>query len=155
MHSSLSLIVFIIFTWAFVLGEYAASQEHGWGIYMANVRKYCSNFTSCWNTDPCRCTMALTPRSSSFSSFILAYALRDSPLERVRKPLGRYTEKKKKRTETIPPEYFSGTAFDILACGACILFPRLAFFAISNNVIVLYVPTIFPHLLLVPGLHTH
>ncbi|KAI0687685.1 hypothetical protein BC835DRAFT_1408332 [Cytidiella melzeri] len=28
-------------------------------------------------------------------------------------------------------------AFDILACGACILFPRLAFFAVKNNVVVL------------------
>src|SRR5258706_7096389 len=33
-------IVFIVFAWAFALGEYAASQEHGWGIYMASVRKY-------------------------------------------------------------------------------------------------------------------
>ncbi|KAF8632212.1 hypothetical protein AX15_001972 [Amanita polypyramis BW_CC] len=31
----------------------------------------------------------------------------------------------------------SNMAFDILACGACILFPRLAFFAVSNNVVVL------------------
>ncbi|GBE88279.1 hypothetical protein BKA93DRAFT_827390 [Sparassis latifolia] len=31
----------------------------------------------------------------------------------------------------------SDLAFDILACGACILFPRLAFFAVSNNVVVL------------------
>ncbi|KAJ7659964.1 receptor-activated Ca2+-permeable cation channel [Mycena rosella] len=31
----------------------------------------------------------------------------------------------------------SDLAFDLLACGACILFPRLAFFAVSNNVIVL------------------
>ncbi|KAI0077860.1 hypothetical protein K474DRAFT_1661071 [Panus rudis PR-1116 ss-1] len=31
----------------------------------------------------------------------------------------------------------SDMAFDILACGACILFPRLAFFAVSNNVVVL------------------
>ena len=37
-------IVFIIFAWAFALGEYAASQEHGWGIYMASVRKYLSGF---------------------------------------------------------------------------------------------------------------
>ncbi|KAF8591195.1 hypothetical protein K439DRAFT_1650959 [Ramaria rubella] len=28
-------------------------------------------------------------------------------------------------------------SFDVLACGACILFPRLAFFAVSNNVVVL------------------
>lgn len=33
-------IVFIVFAWAFALGEYAASQEHGWGIYMASVRKH-------------------------------------------------------------------------------------------------------------------
>ncbi|KAI0750131.1 hypothetical protein C8Q80DRAFT_1233043 [Daedaleopsis nitida] len=31
----------------------------------------------------------------------------------------------------------SDFAFDVLACGACILFPRLAFFAVSNNVVVL------------------
>ncbi|KAJ8692702.1 hypothetical protein PTI98_009991 [Pleurotus ostreatus] len=31
----------------------------------------------------------------------------------------------------------SMTAFDLLACGACILFPRLAFFAVSNNVVIL------------------
>ncbi|KAH9944849.1 hypothetical protein B0H21DRAFT_441053 [Amylocystis lapponica] len=31
----------------------------------------------------------------------------------------------------------SELGFDILACGACILFPRLAFFAVSNNVVVL------------------
>lgn len=32
---------------------------------------------------------------------------------------------------------YSDMAFDVLACGACILFPRLAFFAVSNNVVVL------------------
>ncbi|PPR00897.1 hypothetical protein CVT24_000382 [Panaeolus cyanescens] len=31
----------------------------------------------------------------------------------------------------------SRMAFDILACGACILFPRLAFFAVSNKMVVL------------------
>ncbi|KAI0784198.1 hypothetical protein C8Q75DRAFT_780483 [Abortiporus biennis] len=31
----------------------------------------------------------------------------------------------------------SELSFDVLACGACILFPRLAFFAVSNNVVVL------------------
>ncbi|KAF9485221.1 receptor-activated Ca2+-permeable cation channel [Pholiota conissans] len=31
----------------------------------------------------------------------------------------------------------SDMAFDVLACGACILFPRLAFFAVSNNMVVL------------------
>ncbi|CAK5268564.1 unnamed protein product [Mycena citricolor] len=31
----------------------------------------------------------------------------------------------------------SETAFDTLACGACILFPRLAFFAVSSNVIII------------------
>ncbi|PFH52912.1 hypothetical protein AMATHDRAFT_138783 [Amanita thiersii Skay4041] len=31
----------------------------------------------------------------------------------------------------------SNMAFDILACGACILFPRLAFFVVSNNVVIL------------------
>ncbi|KAI0300759.1 hypothetical protein BC826DRAFT_1096100 [Russula brevipes] len=31
----------------------------------------------------------------------------------------------------------SDLGFDILACGACILFPRLAFFIVSNNVVIL------------------
>ncbi|KDR76350.1 hypothetical protein GALMADRAFT_247756 [Galerina marginata CBS 339.88] len=31
----------------------------------------------------------------------------------------------------------SDMAFDVLACGACILIPRLVFFAVSNNVVVL------------------
>jgi len=31
----------------------------------------------------------------------------------------------------------SDLAFDILACGACILFPRLVFFAIKDNVVIL------------------
>ncbi|KAF8207580.1 hypothetical protein K438DRAFT_1815254 [Mycena galopus ATCC 62051] len=31
----------------------------------------------------------------------------------------------------------SALAFDVLACGACILFPRLAFFAVSHNVVIL------------------
>ncbi|KAI0042867.1 hypothetical protein FA95DRAFT_1609847 [Auriscalpium vulgare] len=31
----------------------------------------------------------------------------------------------------------SDLGFDILACGACILFPRLAFFLVSNNVVIL------------------
>ncbi|EIN09997.1 hypothetical protein PUNSTDRAFT_67118 [Punctularia strigosozonata HHB-11173 SS5] len=34
-----------------------------------------------------------------------------------------------------PPS--SELSFDILACGACILFPRLAFFAIKNNLVVI------------------
>ncbi|KIY63536.1 hypothetical protein CYLTODRAFT_426026 [Cylindrobasidium torrendii FP15055 ss-10] len=33
--------------------------------------------------------------------------------------------------------YYSETAFDVLACAACILFPRLAFFTVSNNVVIL------------------
>ncbi|CAE6413533.1 unnamed protein product [Rhizoctonia solani] len=33
--------------------------------------------------------------------------------------------------------WWNDLAFDILACGACILFPRLAFFLIKNNLIIL------------------
>ncbi|KAG8748125.1 hypothetical protein FRC10_008858 [Ceratobasidium sp. 414] len=33
--------------------------------------------------------------------------------------------------------WWNDLAFDILACGACVLFPRLAFFAIKNNIIIL------------------
>ncbi|KAG8769698.1 hypothetical protein FRC15_004441, partial [Serendipita sp. 397] len=38
---------------------------------------------------------------------------------------------------TSQDDWYSDLAFDIMACGACILFPRLAFFAISNNVVIL------------------
>jgi hypothetical protein len=38
----------------------------------------------------------------------------------------------------------SKMGFDLLACGACILIPRLAFFAVSNNVVVLYDSTLNP-----------
>ncbi|XP_006459110.1 hypothetical protein AGABI2DRAFT_66204 [Agaricus bisporus var. bisporus H97] len=31
----------------------------------------------------------------------------------------------------------SSFAFDVLACGACILFPRLAFFAVANHIVIL------------------
>jgi hypothetical protein len=34
-------------------------------------------------------------------------------------------------------EWLSELGFDILSCAACILFPRLAFFAISNNIVVI------------------
>lgn len=43
----------------------------------------------------------------------------------------------------------SGLAFDILACGACILLPRLAFFTVSNNVVVLYDHHVISHRLLI------
>lgn len=33
----------------------------------------------------------------------------------------------------------SDLAFDILACGACIMFPRLVFFAIKDNLVILAV----------------
>ncbi|KAF9264785.1 receptor-activated Ca2+-permeable cation channel [Marasmius fiardii PR-910] len=36
-----------------------------------------------------------------------------------------------------PPDDASETAFDLLAIDACILFPRLAFFAVSNHVVIL------------------
>ncbi|KAG8906384.1 hypothetical protein FRB99_006979 [Tulasnella sp. 403] len=36
-------------------------------------------------------------------------------------------------------DYLNDLAFDILSCGACILFPRVAFFFISNNVVIVYV----------------
>lgn len=36
----------------------------------------------------------------------------------------------------------SDLAFDILACGACILFPRLVFFLIKDNVIILAVRSV-------------
>jgi len=43
--------------------------------------------------------------------------------------------------------WYSDLAFDVLSCGACLLFPRMAFFAVSNNVVVLFVEHSFSILL--------
>jgi hypothetical protein len=45
---------------------------------------------------------------------------------------------------TYPSVESSVFSFDVLACGACILFPRLAFFAVRNTIIVLLVLSLFP-----------
>jgi hypothetical protein len=108
-------VVFIVFAAAFTLEEYTASTEHGWIIYIANARSFVSflrpaNFLQMWNVF-----------DTSFVVVFLCYiGLRIKGLA--------YGDLQA-----------SDMAFNVLACGACILFPRLAFFAVSNNVVVLYV----------------
>ncbi|KAG8886401.1 hypothetical protein FRB97_004936 [Tulasnella sp. 331] len=90
-------IVFSVFTLGFLLDEFAAMQEHGWRVYVANM----------WN---------------GFDlSFIFLFLL--------------YVGLRLKGLLT-HNDYLNDLAFDILACGACILIPRVAFFFISNNVVI-------------------
>ncbi|ORY27179.1 hypothetical protein BCR39DRAFT_538819 [Naematelia encephala] len=91
-------VIFIVFTWGFILEEFAASKEHGWTVYAANA----------WNAFD----------MAYIVIFLLYLFLRIFGLA-SRSP------------DT------SDLAFDILACGACILFPRLVFFLIRDNVIIL------------------
>ncbi|KIM33297.1 hypothetical protein M408DRAFT_326068 [Serendipita vermifera MAFF 305830] len=91
-------LIFMVFSLSFALGEYAASKEHGWQIYMANM----------WNGFD----------TAFIAIFLTYFGLRMKGL-------------------LSQDDWFSALAFDIMACGACILFPRLAFFAISNNVVIL------------------
>ncbi|THH21422.1 hypothetical protein EW146_g156 [Bondarzewia mesenterica] len=64
---------------------------------------------------------ALNPFEVVFILFAAAFALEE------------YTASKEHGWGTSSSEL----GFDVLACGACILFPRLAFFLVSNNVVVL------------------
>jgi len=91
-------VVFLVFAFSFLLGEYASTREHGWQIYIANM----------WNVFD----------SAFLLVFLVYFVLRMKGLWQ-------------NNAQT------SELAFDILACGACILFPRLAFFAIKHNVVIL------------------
>ncbi|KAG8997457.1 hypothetical protein FRB90_012495 [Tulasnella sp. 427] len=90
-------IAFCVYTFGFILDEFASSQEHGWHVYVANM----------WNGF-----------DLSFIFLFLIY-------------LGCRI-----RGLTTHDDKLNDLAFDILACGACILFPRVAFFFISNHVVI-------------------
>lgn len=128
-------------------------------VYIANVRTrhIILKYTSRWQ-DPLRCGIFLTPLLSWLQRCTLSFDGRASRPETVR-----YT--RPYSTSDSPPHPVgllftigstSDLGFDILACGACILFPRsdsdpfcfganwqlpvrLAFFMVSNNVVILYV----------------
>ncbi|KAJ3533040.1 hypothetical protein NM688_g7340 [Phlebia brevispora] len=91
-------IVFVVFVTAFALGEYTASKEHGWNIYIASI----------WNLFD---TAFIIISGAYLALRVRGLAHHDHDASEL--------------------------AFDILACGACVLFPRLAFFAVKNNVVVL------------------
>ncbi|KAG2147693.1 hypothetical protein DEU56DRAFT_785454 [Suillus clintonianus] len=97
-HVTLWESVFLVFAIAFTLQEYAASNEYGWTIYIANI----------WNVF-----------DTSFVIIFLGYL--------VLRVKGLWDDDAK----------MSQLAFDLLACGCCVIAPRLAFYAISNNVVVL------------------
>lgn len=93
-------LAFIIYTLGFSLDEFAATNEHGWTIYLANA----------WNAF-----------DITFISLFAAYF--------VIRIIGLVTHK---------PDW-AVFAFNLMATGACILLPRLCFFLIKDNVIIISV----------------
>nr|XP_019013635.1 nonselective cation channel [Kwoniella pini CBS 10737]OCF52416.1 nonselective cation channel [Kwoniella pini CBS 10737] len=91
-------IIYIIFSFGFVLEEFAASKEHGWAVYAANA----------WNAFD----------MAYITIFLLYFLLRIFALA------------------SHSPNT-SDLAFDILAIAACIIFPRLVFFVVRENVVIL------------------
>ncbi|EAU85471.1 hypothetical protein CC1G_06372 [Coprinopsis cinerea okayama7 len=110
-------LVFIVFAAAFTLEEYTASTGHGWIIYIANI----------WNAF-----------DFTFILIFLAYVvLRIQGLSNGNCTLlilSSYVPPYKTICAAVET---SAMAFDVLACGACILFPRLAFFFVSDNLVIL------------------
>ncbi|KAJ9114907.1 hypothetical protein QFC20_001280 [Naganishia adeliensis] len=91
-------LAFIIYALGFSLDEFAATNEHGWTIYLANA----------WNAF-----------DITFISLFVAYL--------VIRIVGLLTHK---------PDW-AIFAFNLLSTGACILLPRLCFFLIKDNVIII------------------
>ncbi|WVR05298.1 hypothetical protein IAU60_002312 [Kwoniella sp. DSM 27419] len=91
-------IIYIVFSFGFILEEFAASKEHGWAVYAANA----------WNAFD----------MVYIAIFLLYFVLRIFAL-------GSHS------TQT------SDLAFDILAVAACIIFPRLVFFVVKENTVIL------------------
>ncbi|WVW82960.1 hypothetical protein I302_104976 [Kwoniella bestiolae CBS 10118] len=91
-------IIYIIFSFGFILEEFAASKEHGWAVYAANA----------WNAFD----------MAYITIFLLYFILRIFALA------------------SHSPNT-SDLAFDILAIAACIIFPRLVFFVVKENVVIL------------------
>ncbi|ODN98517.1 nonselective cation channel [Cryptococcus wingfieldii CBS 7118] len=97
-HIAVVEIVYMVFSFGFMLDEFAASKEHGWSVYVANA----------WNAF-----------DLSYIAIFLGYF--------VLRILALVSHSPKT----------SDLAFDILACAACIIFPRLVFFVIKENVVIL------------------
>lgn len=97
-HLTVVEIIYIVFSFGFILDEFAASKEHGWAVYAANA----------WNAFD----------MGYIAIFLLYFGLRVIAL-------ASHSTKS------------SDLAFDILACAACITFPRLVFFVIKENVVIL------------------
>ncbi|WVQ98885.1 hypothetical protein IAU59_006016 [Kwoniella sp. CBS 9459] len=91
-------IIYIIFSFGFILEEFATSKEHGWAVYAANA----------WNAFD----------MTYIAIFLLYFVLRIFAL-------GSHSPQT------------SDLAFDILAVAACIIFPRLVFFVVRENVVIL------------------
>ncbi|WOO84396.1 Calcium channel YVC1 [Vanrija pseudolonga] len=91
-------ILFIAYTFGFILDEFAASKEHGLAVYLASV----------WNT------FDLT-----FIGIFLTYLFL------------------RLRSLATHDPATADLGYDILSLGACILFPRLAFILIQDNVVLL------------------
>ncbi|WVF72035.1 hypothetical protein IAT40_006847 [Kwoniella sp. CBS 6097] len=97
-HIAVIEIIYIIFSFGFILEEFAASKEHGWAVYAANA----------WNAFD----------MTYIAIFLLYFVLRIFALV------------------SHSPQT-SDLAFDILAVAACIIFPRLVFFVVRENVVIL------------------
>ncbi|WWC89900.1 uncharacterized protein L201_004829 [Kwoniella dendrophila CBS 6074] len=91
-------IIYMVFSFGFILEEFAASKEHGWAVYAANA----------WNAFD----------MAYITIFLLYFILRIFALA------------------SHSPNT-SDLAFDILAIAACIIFPRLVFFVVKENVVIL------------------
>lgn len=91
-------IFYIVFTFGFILDEFASVRGSGLLVYLTNV----------WNAFDL-CYIAI---------FLIYFVLRMIALAHNNKDE-------------------SDMAFDILSCGACFLFPRLIFFFIKNNAVIL------------------
>nr|XP_018263732.1 nonselective cation channel [Kwoniella dejecticola CBS 10117]OBR85890.1 nonselective cation channel [Kwoniella dejecticola CBS 10117] len=89
-------IIYIVFSFGFILEEFAASKEHGWAGELA------------WNAFD----------MAYITIFLLFFMLRIFALA------------------SHSPNT-SDLAFDILAIAACIIFPRLVFFVVKENVVIL------------------
>ncbi|OCF36454.1 nonselective cation channel [Kwoniella heveanensis BCC8398] len=97
-HIAVIEVIYIIFSFGFILEEFAASKEHGWAVYAANA----------WNAFD----------MTYIAIFLLYFVLRIFGLV------------------SHSPQT-SDLAFDILAVAACIIFPRLVFFVVRENVVIL------------------
>ncbi|KAG6868676.1 hypothetical protein C0993_012179 [Termitomyces sp. T159_Od127] len=96
-------VIFIILAAALTLEEYTAATEHGWIIYIANL----------WNVF-----------DFSFIAIFLAYMV--LRLKGINHDDSK-TDSWCLRTvpsNTVPTVAASDLAFDVLSCGACVLFPR-------------------------------